>query len=83
MEGKLKRYRNIISGYKVCYVKLSPEKNCLFLSWDAKKGRTNIEIGSKTEIIHLRDARVYIARGSSFTAVGNRKPQNSSDSDLN
>jgi hypothetical protein len=62
MEGLLKRYGNLLSGYKTCYARLIEEECCLLISKvDQRSLSPNPKINSKEiEKINLSNARILI-----------------------
>ena len=62
MEGTLKRYKNIISGYKPCYVKLVPDQCSLLIARSSNskiKPDAKLLLNGKVDRVNLRHATVH------------------------
>lgn len=62
--GPLKRYKNMLSGYKQVYAKVYEESQTLLISKDASKGKRGLE-QADVERISLKNAMIQMSKGGS------------------
>ena len=62
LEGPLRRYRGVLSGYKVCFARLIADEQILVLTKDTPD--RNALDGSKVDRIDLDGAEVTLPKGA-------------------
>jgi len=79
-EGQLKRYKNIITGYKPVFIRVIPDT--LLISKEVMKGKSGLE-GSKVERINIKNAMVSLPKKAMLSPEkSDEGPQFSSDTDF-